>query len=58
MKCVAGSDMPTDGIICFARRDITAVSPAERSRAGLSLKFQITNVLPALTVYDNMLLAL
>jgi branched-chain amino acid transport system ATP-binding protein len=36
----------------------TAVSPAERSRAGLSLKFQITNVPPALTVYDNMLLAL
>ena len=58
MKCVAGAEMPTEGTIHFAGRDITAVPPAERARAGLSLKFQITSVLPALTVYDNMLLAL
>src|ERR1700693_6508372 len=58
MKCVAGAEMPTEGTIRFAGRDITAVPPAERARAGLSLKFQITSVLPALTVYDNMLLAL
>ena len=58
MKCVAGAEIPTEGTIRFAERDITAVSPAERARAGLSLKFQITSVLPALTVYDNMLLAL
>ena len=31
---------------------------AERARAGMSLKFQITSVLPALTLYDNILLAL
>ena len=30
----------------------------ERARAGLSLKFQITSVLPELSVYDNVLLAL
>jgi branched-chain amino acid transport system ATP-binding protein/urea transport system ATP-binding protein len=58
MKCVAGAEMPTEGTIRFAGRDITAVPPAERARAGLSLKFQITCVLPALTVYDNMLLVL
>ena len=58
MKCVAGAEMPTEGTVRFAERDITAVPPAERARAGLSLKFQITSVLPALTVYDNMLLAL
>ena len=29
-----------------------------RARAGMSLKFQITSVLPALTLYDNILLAL
>ncbi len=34
------------------------MSPAERSRRGLSLKFQITAILPELTVYDNLLLAL
>jgi branched-chain amino acid transport system ATP-binding protein len=58
MKCIAGAEMPTEGIIRFDGRDITTASPAERARAGLSLKFQIASVLPALTVYDNMLLAL
>ena len=38
--------------------DITAAPPFERARAGLSLKFQITSVLPELSVYDNVLLAL
>ena len=42
----------------FAGRDITSAPPAERARAGMSLKFQITSVLPALTLYDNVLLAL
>src|ERR1700676_3416902 len=58
MKCVAGAETPTAGTIRFAGCDVTAVPPAERARAGLSLKFQITSVLSALTVYDNMLLAL
>ncbi|GLR90838.1 ABC transporter ATP-binding protein [Bradyrhizobium iriomotense] len=58
LKCVAGAELPTKGTIRFARRDITAEAPAQRARAGLSLKFQITSVLPALTVYDNVLLAL
>jgi branched-chain amino acid transport system ATP-binding protein len=58
MKCIAGAETPTAGRIVFAGRDITAAPPAARARAGLSLKFQITSVLPALTVYDNMLLAL
>src|SRR5271155_2331177 len=58
MKCIAGAETPTEGIIRFAGCDITARPPAERARAGLSLKFQIASVLPALTVYDNMLLAL
>jgi len=57
MKCIAGAEMPTQGTIRFAGRDITAVPPAERARAGLSLKFQITAVLPELSVYDNVLLA-
>jgi branched-chain amino acid transport system ATP-binding protein/urea transport system ATP-binding protein len=58
MKCVAGAEFPTEGTIRFVGRDITATTPAGRARAGLSLKFQITSVLPALTVYDNLLLAL
>lgn len=58
MKCVAGAESPTRGRVVFAGVDITRFSPAERAREGMSLKFQITNVLPALTLYDNVLLAL
>jgi len=58
MKCVAGAETATQGSVSFAGRDITALSPAERARAGMSLKFQITSVLPALSLYDNILLAL
>jgi branched-chain amino acid transport system ATP-binding protein/urea transport system ATP-binding protein len=58
MKCIAGAEVPTRGTVMFDGRDITKATPAERARAGMSLKFQITSVLPALTLYDNILLAL
>ena len=58
MKCIAGAEQPTQGTIRFAGQDISLAPPQERARAGLSLKFQITSVLPSLTVYDNVLLAL
>jgi branched-chain amino acid transport system ATP-binding protein len=58
MKCVAGAETPTEGSVRFAGQDITALSPSERARAGMSLKFQITSVLPTLSLYDNILLAL
>jgi branched-chain amino acid transport system ATP-binding protein len=58
MKCIAGAEQPTQGTIHFAGQDISSTPPQERARAGLSLKFQITSVLPSLTVYDNVLLAL
>jgi urea transport system ATP-binding protein len=58
MKCVAGAETPTGGRVMFSGVDISDTPPAERARAGMSLKFQITSVLPALTLYDNVLLAL
>jgi branched-chain amino acid transport system ATP-binding protein len=58
MKCIAGAESPTQGSVRFVNEDITALSPTERARAGMSLKFQITSVLPTLTLYDNVLLAL
>ena len=58
MKCVAGAETPTAGAIRFAGNDIVDLSPADRARAGMSLKFQITSVFPALTLYDNVLLSL
>ena len=58
LKAIAGAHAPTSGTIRFDGRDITAAPPFERTRAGLSLKFQITSVLPELSIYDNVLLAL
>jgi branched-chain amino acid transport system ATP-binding protein len=58
MKCIAGAETPSGGKVSFVNRDITEFTPTERARAGMSLKFQITSVLPALTLYDNILLAL
>jgi branched-chain amino acid transport system ATP-binding protein len=58
LKCIAGAEQPTDGCIRFDGTDITLASPPTRARAGLSIKFQITSVLPALSVFDNVLLAL
>src|SRR5262245_19273647 len=58
LKAIAGAHPPTSGTILFDGADVTAALPFERARAGLSLKFQITAVLPELSVYDNVLLAL
>jgi branched-chain amino acid transport system ATP-binding protein len=58
MKCIAGALVPDAGTIRFNGADITLAPPAERARAGLSIKFQITSILPSLSVYDNVLLAL
>ena len=58
LKAIAGAHFASSGKIMFAARDITTAPPHERARHGLSLKFQITAVLPQLSVYDNVLLAL
>lgn len=58
LKAIAGAHLPTTGSVRFAGEDITHASPYERSRLGMSLKFQITAVLSELSVYDNVLLAL
>src|SRR3981189_3124487 len=57
LKAIAGAHFADTGTIVFEGRDITRATPYERARAGLSLKFQITAVLPELSVYDNVLLA-
>lgn len=58
MKCLAGAETPTRGSVHLDGRRMDAWPPSERARAGLSLKFQITSVIPSLTLYDNILLAL
>lgn len=58
LKAIAGAHFATEGTVVFDGKDITTAEPPERSRQGLSLKFQITAVLLELSVYDNVLLAL
>ena len=58
LKAIAGAHFADSGTIVFDGHDITRATPYERARAGLSLKFQITAVLPELSVYDNVLLAI
>ncbi len=58
MKCIAGAELPTAGGIFLDGQEITESRPERRARAGLSIKFQITSVLPQLTVYDNVLMVL
>tara|TARA_B100001013_G_scaffold341967_1_gene267231 strand:- start:630 stop:1364 length:735 start_codon:yes stop_codon:yes gene_type:complete len=58
LKCVAGAEMVSDGTIDFRGDNITENSASSRARSGMSLKFQITSVFDALSVYDNILLSL
>ncbi|MDQ2763471.1 MAG: ABC transporter ATP-binding protein [Pseudomonadota bacterium] len=58
LKCITGAELPTAGRVAFEGVDVTAAPPPERARAGMGIKFQITSVLPGLTVFDNVLLAL
>ena len=58
LKAIAGAHFADGGTITLGGEDITRALPFERARRGLSLKFQITAVLPELSVYDNVLLAL
>jgi branched-chain amino acid transport system ATP-binding protein/urea transport system ATP-binding protein len=58
LKCIAGAELPTDGHVHLDGADITSAPSHARARAGISIKFQITSVLPGLSVFDNVLLAL
>jgi len=57
LKCIAGAEIASSGRIVFDGRDITRLPADRRARAGLCLKFQVTSILPLLSVYDNVLLA-
>jgi len=57
LKAIVGAHFADDGRISFDGTDITRATPADRARLGLSLKFQITAILPELSAYDNLLLS-
>jgi branched-chain amino acid transport system ATP-binding protein len=54
---ITGETLPTSGRIRIFGRDVTRLPPNRRAALGLGRTYQVTNLLPRLTVLDNMLLA-
>lgn len=55
---ISGLLQPTEGTVFFKGTDITRLSPMQRVALGIGRSFQLTNVFPALTVRENVRLAL
>jgi branched-chain amino acid transport system ATP-binding protein len=53
----AGHTRPTEGRVLLGGRDVTRLPAHRRARRGLARTFQVTNLLPALTVAENLALA-
>jgi branched-chain amino acid transport system ATP-binding protein len=54
---ISGNLAPTEGRIAFDGHDITGWAPQRINRLGLARSFQITNIFPKLTVFENLRLA-
>jgi branched-chain amino acid transport system ATP-binding protein len=50
--------IPAGGTVAIAGRDVSAATPAQRSALGLARSFQDARLFPALSVLENVLLAL
>ncbi|MES2749822.1 MAG: ABC transporter ATP-binding protein [Pseudomonadota bacterium] len=57
VNVVTGLLKPTVGEVRFVGRDIAGVGPVELARRGMSRAFQLVNVFPALTVRENLSVA-
>ncbi len=54
---LSGLLAPDSGRIEFLGQDITNSSPAARANAGLARTFQITSIIPTMTLFENVALA-
>ena len=54
---VSGNLAPTSGDVVFGGQRITGWTPQRINRLGLARSFQITNIFPKLTVFENIRLA-
>jgi branched-chain amino acid transport system ATP-binding protein len=54
---ISGSTNPSSGRIIFDGEDVTKLLPARRVWRGMARTFQITEVFPELTVYENLQIA-
>jgi len=51
---ISGFLQPTSGSIIFNDKDVTNVDPVNRVWSGMARTFQITEIFPELTVYENL----
>jgi branched-chain amino acid transport system ATP-binding protein len=57
-RLLLGEYTPSTGRILYAGKDITALPAHARIRRGISVKFQVPGIFPALTVRHNLVIAL
>jgi branched-chain amino acid transport system ATP-binding protein len=50
---ISGLVAPSSGRILFDGKDVTWMAPSKRVAAGMARTFQITEIFPELSVYDN-----
>lgn len=55
---MTGQYKPSEGRVFLKGKDITALSPAERTRLGMGRSFQLTNIFPVLSVLENVRVAI
>jgi branched-chain amino acid transport system ATP-binding protein len=56
-NCLTGVLRPSAGHVLFAGEDITGLSPDRISQRGIARSYQITNILPNATVFENVRIA-
>jgi branched-chain amino acid transport system ATP-binding protein len=54
---ISGLHAPTAGRIVFRGKEVTGLGPEVINRQGLAKTFQITNIFPGISVYDNVRVA-
>jgi len=54
---ISGLHAPTEGRVRFRGEDITGLPPEVLNRRGLAKTFQITNIFPEITVFENVQVA-
>jgi branched-chain amino acid transport system ATP-binding protein len=52
-NCLTGVLRPSSGVVRFAGDDITGLPPNQISQKGIARSYQITNVLPNATTFEN-----
>jgi branched-chain amino acid transport system ATP-binding protein len=56
-NCITGVRRPSSGRILFNGEDITGLSPDRISHKGIARSYQITNILPNATAFENVRIA-